>query len=93
MAKKKRTSHKSKKIPVLATAGVAIFALNAIREYQANGPNGLAWAALGTEANGKFHTDKFLMNVAPIIVGVGGSMIASKTRMNRHLSAIPMFKL
>lgn len=96
--KRKKSSHRSKKIPVLATAGVAVFALNAYSGYMGKagsqgGGKGIAWTTLGIDNAGKFQTAQFVENVMPLVAGIGGSALAAKFKLNRHISSIPMFKL
>lgn len=93
MAKKKRSGRRgSKKIPVLATAGAGIFALRAYEQYKmAPGWKGLAWGTLGIDNKGKLVTSQFVSNMAPLAIGIGASILASKVKANRYVS-IPMFK-
>jgi len=89
---------KNRKLPVFATAGAAIYGLNAYAGYKGvggagSGVNGLKWNTLGIDNAGVFHWDKFLANSLPLIVGVGGSMVAARTGMNRYISAIPFVKM
>ena len=92
MARRKRSGHKSRKIPLLATAGAAVFALHAYDGYKQSGANGFAYNTIGV-SQGTFHMDTFVANMMPLVAGVGGSMLASKTKANRYLAGIPMIKL
>lgn len=92
MARHKQHRKAHKKIPVLATTGLAVFALNAINEYRANGVDGLKWATLGVNKNGVWQADKFIANLTPPAAGIGGSMLAAKTGANRYISSVPMVK-
>ena len=90
-------SKSKKKIPALATIGVAVYGMQAYSGYKGTaggGPGvmGLKWNTLGVDNTGKFVWSKFLQNSLPLIVGVGGSMAASKLDMNRYISAIPWVK-
>jgi len=97
MAKKKRSGRRgSKKIPILATVGAGLFALEAYNGWQGKtgagtGINGLKWSTLGIDNKGKFQMAKLIQNLTPVAVGVGGSILASKVKANRYVS-IPMFK-
>jgi hypothetical protein len=92
MAKKKHGSRKSKKIPLLASAGAAVYAYN-IYNDRGNGVNGIRWQALGIDSSGVFRSEKLVQVMTPVAVGLIGSMAASKFKLNRYLSGIPMFKL
>lgn len=92
MARRKKYSRKSKKIPMLATAGIAAYALN-IYNDRGNGMNGIRWQALGIENNGTFNSGKFVQVMTPPVVGVVGSALASKFKLNRYLSSVPFVKL
>ena len=89
---KKRGGSRSKKIPVLATTGAAVFALKGVKAYQETGYNGLMWNTLGVDVAGKFHAAKFLENMAPPAIGAAGSMLAAKMKVNRYISGIPFLK-
>ena len=96
--RRKKSSRRSKKIPVLATAGVGVFALNAYSGYMGKagsqgGAKGIAWTTLGIDNSGKFVMSQFIENMAPLAVGIIGSAAASKFGLNRRISAIPVFKL
>lgn len=93
MARKhKRSGHKSRKIPVLATAGVGAYALQAYRGYKSGGLTEAAAWLIGTDSTGKFHAEWLIRDVTPVIVGAAGSMIASKSHINRYLH-VPGVKL
>lgn len=96
--RKKGSSRRSKKIPVLATAGVAVFALNAYNGYMGKagsqgGGKGIAWTTLGIDNGGNFQVKQFAENMLPLVAGIGGSALAAKFKMNRYISGIPLFKL
>ena len=99
MAKAKKShSRRSKKIPILATAGAAAYGLNAYTQYNAAGggapgQKALIWNTIGIDSAGTFHMDKFLMNITPPVVGALGSMGASKLGLNRYLAKVPLVKL
>jgi len=99
MATKKKTrKHSKAKIPVLATAGAAAYGFRVYQGYAGKldsqgGYKGLQWGALGINNAGKFQMSEFIEAVTPLAVGVGGSMLASKFKVNRYLSGIPLFKL
>lgn len=89
---------KGKKLPLLAMAGAVTYGLNAYNGYMGTagggaGANGLKWNTLGIDNTGKFNKSKFFMNCLPLIVGIGGSLVAAKTGMNRYIAAIPFVKL
>jgi hypothetical protein len=88
---KKHSGHKSRKIPLLATAGVAAYALN-IYNDRGNGVNGFKWQALGIDNSGKFEGAKFIQVMTPPLIGILGSAAASKFKLNRYISGIPVFK-
>jgi hypothetical protein len=44
------------------------------------------------DAGGKFSMPKLITNLAPPAVGIVGSMVASKFKVNRYISGIPWFK-
>lgn len=92
MAKKKRSGHRSKKIPVFATAGVAAYGLQAYKGYKAGGLTEAAAWLIGTDASGKFHPDWLIRDVSPVLVGAVGSAAASKLGLNRYVK-VPIFKL
>lgn len=80
------------KIPLLALGGVAVKALE-MRPYLLDA-NEWEWRVFGIESgNKKFHPEKFVANMTPIIVGVAGSMLASKLGINKRLGKIPYVKL
>jgi len=89
---------KNKKLPLFATAGAAVYGMNAYHAYTVGnnagkGMAGLRWATLGIANDGKFYWSQFVMNSLPLIVGVGGSMVAAKTGMNRYVQSIPFVKM
>jgi len=95
---KKRSSRRSKKIPVLATAGALVFGMNAYNGYMGKagsqgGAKGVAWTTVGIDNGGNFQMHQLIKNVAPVAIGVIGSAAASKFKLNRYLSGIPLFKL
>jgi hypothetical protein len=91
--RKKSHGHKSRKIPLLATVGVAAYGANIYNGYKAGQLPGATFAALGVNASGQFSMAQFGKSIAPVAVGVIGSMIASKTGVNRYLAKVPLFKL
>ena len=90
--KKSRRSGK-RKIPMLATAGAAIYGMNVIDGYMKEGIPLAKLRAMGIEYDGHFNMSRAISNFAPVLVGVVGSAAASKFRLNRYLSGIPVFKL
>lgn len=93
MARKhKKSGHRSKKIPVLASAGIAAYGLQAYRGYKAGGLTEAAAWMIGTDASGKFHAEWLLRDLSPVVVGAVGSMVAAKSGINRYVK-VPMFKL
>jgi hypothetical protein len=87
--KRGRSKHK---IPILATAGAAVFALNAYGGYKRDGAQGVAWNTVGTDHSGRFDVNQFIVNVTPPVIGALGSMLAAKFGINRYIK-IPMVKL
>lgn len=80
-----------KKLPLLAMAGVGVKALEI---YQA--PHNAAemkWRLLAVDINGKFSWPQFVKEWLPVMVGVGGSMAASKLGVNKMISSIPYVKM
>ena len=92
MAKKRKRSSKSRKIPVLATAGMAAFGLQAYNGYKAGGVKEMMVWTIGTDSNGKFHPEWLVRNAMPIVAGAAGSMIATKAKINRYVR-VPFVKL
>jgi hypothetical protein len=90
--RKKSRSRHTKKVPVLATVGSLAYGLNAYEGYKSGGTKGLVWNTVGVDASGKFSMQKFITNIAPPAVGIVGSMVASKMKVNRYISGIPWFK-
>lgn len=94
MARKKRSRSRGKsKLPLMATAGVVGYGLNAFKGYQQSGSAGVIWNTVGVDANGTFSMQKLIMNVTPLAAGIAGSMIASKVGANKYLAKVPMFRL
>jgi hypothetical protein len=102
MSKKKKGGHKSKKIPMAATAGAAIYGYGIYQGWlgkNGSGPGavpgirGAQYAALGIDNNGQFHLMDSIKAVAPVIVGAGISIMASKLGINRKLAKVPLFNL
>jgi hypothetical protein len=92
MAKRKSKSRsKNRKIPLLASVGVGVYALTAYNEYKKNGVEGLTWSTIGV-AHGKFSMDRAIAVFTPLAVGIGGSMLASKAGANKYLK-VPYIKL
>lgn len=95
----------AKKIPIIAATGVALFAMNAYANYASAGGgtaglNKAAYYSLGIESSsyysgapGGVDIKQTIKGVSPLIVGIGGSMLASKLKMNRYISSIPFFKM
>lgn len=97
MARKKRSGRREKKIPVLATAGAAIFAMRVYDGYRGAGGSkagvpGIAWTTIGMDNSGKIQGKKIVNNLAPLAIGIGGSMLASRMGANRYLK-LPFIKL
>jgi len=92
MAKKHRRRAK-KKIPVFATAGVVASGLTIAQGYKDYGNQGLKWFATGIGEDGAFHFDRAVQTYMPVAVGIIGSAVAGKLKVNRYLSGIPIFKL
>lgn len=91
MAKHKTRRHARQKIPMLATAGIVAYAVNAYNGYKQAGVNGLSYNTIGV-SEGKFHLDQFGRNVMAPAAGIAGSMLAAKFGANRYISKIPFFK-
>ena len=97
MVKKKRVSHGKKKVPVLATGGTVLSIADLVFG-KAVGYEKSAWeyiklnnyqnagVILGKQA-------KEWKTWAPLVGGIAGSMLASRSGANRYLSAIPFVKL
>jgi hypothetical protein len=90
--RKKSRSHRSRKVPILATVGAAAYALNAYEGYKSGGTKGFVWNTVGVDASGNFSMTKFVMNVKAPAAGIIGSALASKFKLNRYISGIPVFK-
>jgi hypothetical protein len=98
MAKKKNGSRKSRKVPILATGGTILTGINIYNKYQAARPGLKAedfvtsFTGLSMASGKGFSLSKTVYNLAPAIIGVGGSMLASKLGMNRYMAKVPFFK-
>jgi len=92
MAKKHRRRAK-KKIPVFATAGLVASGMSIAQGYKDYGNQGLKWYATGIGEDGNFHLDRAVQTYMPVVVGIAGSALAGKLKVNRYLSSIPIFKL
>lgn len=80
------------KLPMLLLAGIGVKALEMSRYW--NNPSEWEWRVLGIESgNKKFHPEKFVANMAPIIAGGIGSVAADKIGLNRKLAFVPYVKL
>lgn len=87
----KHSSHK-KKIPLLATAGVAGTALYVAEAYKNGGSKSAMHALTGMTTDGTFVMHDAIVTYTPAIVGVIGSAVASKLHINRYMSGVPVFK-
>lgn len=82
-----------KKIPILATAGVVGTGMYIANAYQTGGTAKALHAMTGMSADGSFNLHDAMVTYTPVIVGVVGSAIASKSHVNRYMSRVPMFNL
>jgi len=93
MSRKRKSARKSKKIPILATAGALAFGWYVYERTKAEGLNGLKASTIGVDTAGKWHANAFIRNVAPLAIGAGGSALGAKLGLNRYFAKIPFFKL
>jgi len=93
MAKKKRSGRRNQKIPIAASLGAAAFAWNAYSGYKAQGVPGMVLNTIGVDAKGNFNSSYLKKGMVPLGIGVGISMLASKTGANRYISKIPFVKI
>jgi len=92
MAKKNKRRSK-KKIPIFATAGALAAGMTIVQGYKDYGNEGLRYYATGVGNEGNFDSSRVVKTYMPVIVGVVGSAVASKLKVNRYLSTVPIFKL
>jgi len=100
--KKMANGKPKKKLPLLATGGAAIFTYNCYKDFNQGSPSDigkLLWENFGVNHNGyagstvgPIKLTQMLKGLAPVIVGIGGSMAAAKLGANRYFSSIPFFK-
>jgi len=93
MAKKKRSGRRNTKIPVAASLGAAAFAWNAYSGYKTQGVPGMVLNTIGVDSKGNFNSSYLKKSMIPLAVGVGVSMLASKTGANKYISKIPFLKI
>jgi len=86
---------KKQKISALATAG----GIGTVAKMLFSAPSGyttpfdaLKEGKYGVAVDNMVHNMKNMSNWAPAVIGIGGSMIASKTGANRYISALPFLK-
>jgi hypothetical protein len=89
---------KGKKLPLLAMAGATAYGLRAYAGYEGKdgsepGVKGLLWSTLGVNSAGKWDSKRFVMLVTPVAIGAVGSLLASKSGVNKMISAIPFVKM
>lgn len=100
MAKKKRNGgRRSRKIPIFAMAGAAITGYNIVKVATTPHTDGRAvdhivydltgWNAWTNKWDNKMNA---VRTVLPAALGTAGSMLASKSGLNRYISAVPWFK-
>lgn len=93
--RKKRSGRRSKKIPVAATAGVAVGAYQAFKAVTAASDKGDAALQVmtGFSKSGTFAPNNLFIFWVPTLAGIAGSKAASKFGLNRAISNIPWFKI
>lgn len=91
MTKKKNSTRRRQKIPILATSGMLIGLKNLWVAYKEGGTHRAMVALTGYDPNYGFNW-KWATALIPMALGGLGSMIAAKSGINRYIR-IPYVKL
>jgi len=93
MARRKKSRRaSSKKIPILATMGVVASGMSIYQNVKDDHVNGIR-TSMGLDDIGGWHADWAFKTVGPVVLGSVGSALASRFKLNRYLSKVPIFKL
>lgn len=78
---------------ILATAGALGTGAMLYQGYKLAGTAGLVEFASGIGTDGVWRKERVIATYAPAAIGALGAMIASKSKINRHMASVPFFKL
>ena len=84
------------KLPLFATAGTAFYLYNVYSKQKgttgAGQMNIIRNELLGIDYAGHWTLTNFASKIAPIVIGVGASIAASKAGFNRYMAKVPYLK-
>jgi len=90
--RKKRSGSRSRKISVLAAAGMLGTGAMLYQGYKLAGTAGLVEFGSGIGTDGVWRKERVIATYTPAAIGLVGAMIAAKSKVNRY-NSVPFFKL